>query len=189
MTITEITPPARDAAIAEITRRGGETSITGRYRTETLAVTGTDERAGLALLHAAGYRMYSARHGAHWARISYLCGTDDNGPWAVRVPGTITGTAAALAWLTPAAVTAALARGRRIRRQGDLYAVETTAAHDTEISGPFGDSHHWNAATRYLTHRPADGRKHRPLHVPYPVRFVPQRAYEMPRTGRRGYGD
>jgi len=207
-------PPARPPSLAErarsrmvalyaaeITRRGGETSIAGRYETARLYPSGQDRRARLVLLHAEGYRDYGQREGCHWSRLSYLCGVDDSGRWAVRVPGTVTGTWAAVSWLTPAAVQRAVRLGRQVRRQGDIYAIEMRRQGDT-ASGWVGDdwrqdartgrrvtSHYWNAETRYLTHHPEDGRKHRPVRISYPARFVQQRAYGMGRTSARGAGD
>ena len=202
---TTVADRARERMVAlytaEIERRGGETSINGRYGTEYLYPSGRDLRAGLVLLHAEGYRDYGSRKGCHWSRLSYLCGTDDSGRWAVRVPGTITGTWAAVSWLTPAAVQRAIRLGRRVRRQGDVYAIEMKRQGDTKTgwvgddrrrdpaTGQWITSHHWNADTRYLTHHPEDGRKHKPVRVSYPARFVQQRAYGMGRTGARGAGD
>jgi hypothetical protein len=185
---------------AEIRRRGGETSIrTGKDRDTGLSVA--DRRDGLTLLHVAGWRYYSSRVRPQHAALSYLCGTDDSGRWAARVPGTITTVRAAENWITPAAVRHAGASGRRVRRQGDIYAVETTKAHDAP-PGWVGDdrrydkeadewvtSHHWNAKTRTLVHRPEDGRKHRPLRLSYPVRFVQQQPYQMGRGRNRATGD
>jgi hypothetical protein len=165
---------------AEIRRRGGETSITGNYGTEHVQVT--DHADGLYLLHAAGFRAYSRRHGCHWTTLSYLCGTEDGPLWAVRVPGTITTTGAALAWLEPAAVTRARAAGKRVLRQGDVYAVQTTLAHDG--TGELPDRHAWDQAARVLSHP-----QHPALHLPHPVRFVPQRVYGMGRGAGRGPGD
>lgn len=197
---------ARLAAIysTEIARRGGETSIehgakASALKEEPLKVA--DRKDGLALLHCDSWRYYSRRFGSRHATLSYLCGKDDSGTWAVRVPGTITTVAEALRWITPADVRKAGWNGKRVRRQGDIYAIETTKAHDTP-SGWVGDdrrydqkaaewvtSHYWNAQTRTLVHRPQDGRKHRPLRIPYPVRFAQQNVYGMGRGAGRGYGD
>jgi hypothetical protein len=173
----------------EIRRRGGETEIEGTYGTEYLTIA---DRAGrLVLAHAEGWRSYGKRQPARRASLSYLWGPDDagSGPWAVRVPGTITTVAAALDWLTPAAVKEAQQEGRRVRRQGDVYAVETTARRDGRGLADLPDSHEWRPTTRTLVHRPEDGRKHRPLRLPFPVEFIPQRAYEMGRSGARGAAD
>jgi hypothetical protein len=182
---------------AEVERRGGETVIAGLYRTEELGIS--DEAGGLAVLHTAGFRAYSRGHGCHWATLSYLCGTDDNGPWAVRLPGTITTVAAAQYWVTPAAVHRAVRLGRRVRRQGDIYAIEMKRQGDT-ASGWIGDdwrwqdgrrvtSHWWDAETRYLKHRPEGGKRHRPVKISWPVRFVQQNVYGMGRGMGRGPGD
>lgn len=188
---------------AEIARRGGETGIDAGQKASALRrlpLTLVDRAGGLVVLHVAGWRYYSRREGSHHATLSYLCGRDDAGDWAVRVPGTLTTVAAALDWLTPATVKKARQSGRQVDRQGDIYALATTRAHDT-ASGWIGDdwrigdtgervtSHYWNADTRTLSHHPADGRQHRPLHLPHPVRFVQQRAYQHGRGGAWGAGD
>lgn len=177
---------------AEIARRGGETVIeegakASALREKPLQIA---ERCdGMVVLHVTGWRFYSRGHGSRQASLSYLCGTDDAGLWAVRVPGTITTVSEALAWLTPGDVVKALDKGLRVRRQGDVYAIETTAKRDGDGSWDLPEAHEWRAGTRYLVHTPADGRKHRPLRLPYPVRFVPQRAYEMGRSGARTNAD
>jgi hypothetical protein len=179
---------ARERALrlytAEIVRRGGETEIKGRYGTARLGLAGRDNRGRLMLLRAEGYRDYGRRAGCHMALLAYLCGVDDSGRWAARVPGTVTSVGEALAWLTPAEAHRAKAAGRRVRRQGDVYAIETTQAHDTPTgwvgadqrrdpaTGGWVTSHHWNAQTRYLTH-PARGRAAAPGSegsLPGPVR-------------------
>jgi hypothetical protein len=174
-------------AVAEVDRRGGETTIEGRYGVESLAIVDRDRSAGLLLLHAEGWRHYSSRFGSRRASLSYLYGVDDAGPWAVRVPGTVTTVAGALAWITPADVVAAIAAGRRVERQGDVYAVETTRAYDGR--GDLPAAHFWDAQMRTLTHMPGDGRSHAPLMLPYPVRFVRQRVYGMGRGAGRSNGD
>ncbi|WP_329317191.1 hypothetical protein OG723_44375 (plasmid) [Streptomyces sp. NBC_01278] len=178
-----------DRAEDEILRRNGDNRIVGQYGTTWLEIT--DRQEGMVLLHAEGWRSYGKRQPARLARLSYLWGPDDAGagPWAVRVAGTVTTVAEALTWLTPAEVAAAEAKGRRVRRQGDVYAVETTRAHDGRGLDLLPDSHEWRASTRYLLHRPADGRRHRALRLPWPVRFVPQTAYEMGRTNTRTNAD
>lgn len=170
------------AFTAEIERRGGETSIEhdkGRYR--HLAVTG--ERDGLYLLHVKSWRYYKTAK-PRLAALSYLCGTEDGQLWAVRVPGTITSVPAASAWLEPATVSRARAAGKRIRRQGDVYAVETSRAHDGLGASRLPGSHAWNPRERTLWHP-----QHGTLSFGYPVRFVPQRVYGMGRSAGRADGD
>ncbi|MEU9925056.1 hypothetical protein AB0H51_27875 [Streptomyces griseoluteus] len=173
----------------EIRRRGGETEIVGKFGTEYLDIA--DRSGRLVLMHAEGYRAYGKRNPARWATLSYLWGPDDagSGPWAVRVPGTITTVREALGWLTPAAVKKAEEKGLRVRRQGDVYAIETTKRRDGDGVADLPDGHQWRPGTRYLVHTPADGRKHRPVRLPFPVRFVVQSAYEMGRSGDRANGD
>jgi hypothetical protein len=93
-----------------IAERGGETTIEGSRSTEYLycATYGN----GLALLRADGWRQYSRAYGARPATLAYLCGADDNGRWAVRVPGTCTSITAALQFVEPADVRKARAAQR-----------------------------------------------------------------------------
>ncbi|KOT51159.1 MULTISPECIES: hypothetical protein [Streptomyces] len=176
-----------NAAVHEIARRGGELTIHGETTAHELEIADRDRAAGMMLLRAQGWRYYSRRAGSRFATLAYLYGTDDAGPWAVRVPGTVQTVAEALAWITPAEVTRALAAGKRVRRQGDVYAIETTSGRDG--SGELPEGHQWRPDTRYLVHRPADGRRHRPVPVPWPVRFVTQRVYGMGRNSGRADGD
>ncbi|GAA5070423.1 hypothetical protein [Streptomyces similanensis] len=178
-------------ARSEIRRRGGEVAIYGKNNkvTGTLHLVDRDRAQRLILVSAEGWRYYSSRTPQRYVELAYLYGTDDAGPWAVRVPGTMNTVAEALAWLTPNDVVKALDKGLRVRRQGDVYAIETTDRRDGTGAALLPDGHVWRSSTRYLLHRPADGRKHRPLRLPYPVRFVVQSAYEMGRSGARGNGD
>jgi hypothetical protein len=164
---------------AEIERRGGEVTIDSDSRSVPLAVT--DRRDGLALLTASGWRKYG-RQGHRRATLAYLCGREDGQTWAVRVPGTVTTVSAALYWLEPAVVRDARLSGRRVARQGDVYAVETTKAHDGK--GDLPESHIWDAGARVLAHP-----EHGTLSLPYPVRFYAQNAYGMGRGAGRAYGD
>ncbi|MFJ8166519.1 hypothetical protein ACIRBY_37145 [Streptomyces sp. NPDC096136] len=168
---------------AEIGRRGGETAIEGTYETAVVELVDRSSAERLYLLHAEGWRQYSKAFGARRASLSYLCGRDDSGTFAVRVPGTVTTVANALAWLEPSEVTRAKAAGKRVRRQGDVYAVETARAHDGKGAQDLPPAHEWRPQTRTLVHRPQDGRKHRPVRVAFPARFVVQRAYQMGRSG------
>jgi len=171
----------------EVERRGGETSIrVDKNRWAGLELS--DRSDDLALLHVEGWRYYSSREGFHRASLSYLCGTDDAGRWAVRVPGTVTTVGEALDWLEPAEVKKARQAGKRVVRQGDVYGVETTKTHDGK--GELPANHEWRPATRHLVHRADDGHgHHRPVKIAWPVRFVRQRAYEMGRSGSRAGAD
>lgn len=174
----------------EIRRRGGETEIEGQYGTTHLSIADRDVRARMVLMRAEGWRKYGS-HPARYVKLAYLCGVDDNGRWAVRVPGTFTSVRGALDWLTPAAVKKARDKGQRVWRQGDVYLIEISAHRDQRGVTDLPAAHRWNPATGYLTHRPADGRRHRPVNVgrrTY-VEFVMQRAYEMGRTNTRGNAD
>lgn len=165
----------------EISRRGGETRIrTDRDRYLGLSVTSRAD--GLTLLHASGWRWYPGSAKSRRASLSYLCGREDGQTWAVRVPGTVTTVRGAIEFITPAEVGKARSAGKRVARQGDVYAIETTRAHDGK--GELPDSHVWDGEARILAHP-----EHGTLHLPYPVRFVPQNAYGMGRGAGRAYGD
>lgn len=178
-------------ARAEILRRGGEVEILGKNDrvSGSLYLAHRSRAQRIILVRAEGWRYYSSRSPLRRVELAYLYGTDDAGPWAVRVPGTVRSVAEGLDWLTPAAVKEARRQGRRVRRQGDVYAVETTARRDGRGVADLPEGHQWRASTRYLVHTPADGRKHRPLKLAFPVEFIPQRAYEMGRSGARGAAD
>lgn len=166
---------------AAVVARGGETEIVGGYGSASLEVA--DRAGGLVLLRAEGWRQYSRSYGARPATLAYLCGTDDSGDWAVRVPGTTASVREALEWMEPAAVRRARAAGRPILRQGDVYAVRGRRC-DDQRGEPVGTRHGWSSDGRWLLHP-----EHAPLQVPWPARLYAQRAYEMGRSGRRGAAD
>ncbi|MGW6203680.1 hypothetical protein ACWF9B_08545 [Streptomyces sp. NPDC055089] len=172
-------------AVAEIERRGGETHIEGKNLSTPLLVV--DRAGGVALLGASGWRWYSTGVKPRYVNLAYLFGRDDAGPWAVRVSGSVSSAAEGLAWLTPAVVVKAEAAGRRVRRQGDVYAIETIARRDGR--GALPEAHEWRPGTRRMVHRPTDGRRHRPLVLPWPVEFVTQRTIAMGRGNGWAEGD
>lgn len=97
------------------------------------------------------------------------------------MPGTCTTVRAALAALEPAAL-----RGRDWLRQGDVYLVRMERASATTADGSVRSSHHWDSATRTLTHHPDDGAAHAPLTAPadWPgVKVVEQHRFDT----RRGW--
>jgi hypothetical protein len=96
--------------------------------------------------------------------LAYLCGTDDNGPWAVRVPGTCTSITTALEYVIPVEVRKAEAKGLRVIRQGDVFAVESKR--DGKNILPRG--HEFDPVTRVLSH---DG-GHDPVVIDFPVTFI-----------------
>jgi hypothetical protein len=164
-----------------IRERGGETGIIDRDGTTRLTISARS--SGLCVLHCEGYRAYSKAFGARRARLSYLCGKDDSGYWAVRVAGTITTVSAALDFVEPAEVKAARDKGRQILRQGDVYFVETRERLDCTGEN-LPRSHKWDFETRTSTHA-----EHAPLLVPFFCKFYRQHAYQMGRTGARGDAD
>lgn len=172
--------------LAEIQRRGGETWIVTDRDGRGVGLRIVDRMRGLAVLRCEGWRYYSRRTPARRTALAYLCGRDDNGPFAARVPGETCTVRAALDALTPVPVRRAREQGRRVLRQGDVYLVETLRGGDNLDALPA--SHVWDAETRTLHHRPDDGRPHRPVHVPFTCRAYLQTATAMGRRGRRGAG-
>lgn len=168
-----------------IAARGGETTIDEKDRSIPLSVVARE--GGLTLLRAEGWRHYSNRFGAKKAAIAYLCGRDDNGRWAARVPATCASVADALEAITPAAVKAAIANGKRIVRQGDVYAVETAPRYD-QSGDRLPENHIWDAETRTLIHADSNA-PHAALQIPFPVRWAVQNTLRMGRTSSRGRGD
>ena len=187
----------------EIRRRGGEIGINHAPRRDCRArdtewreleivsrhrMTCPDGgRVTLSLLRVEAWRYYSRRYQPQEASLAYLCGQDDSGLWAVRVPGTLKGVSAAYEWMVPSAVRAAKQRGRKVLRQGDVWAIETSRSHNGEslrtnwyadeqlfIEG--APEHVW-APGRWLLHP-----EHAPVQIPFPVRFVRNRQL----TTRRG---
>ncbi len=170
----------------EIRRRGGEAGIfttpcgKGRSKGYWIHCEPVDQKDGLALMYAEGWRFYSRKYGSRKASIAYLVGMDDSGRWAVRVPATCTTVADAIDWLEPPAVKRARAAGRRVLRQGNLYLVEVKRSGVDEDT-TFGRHSYYHRA-RVVLHP-----EHAPILVP-PGRwtFVPQKALE---TGRGGAAD
>jgi hypothetical protein len=167
----------RQFFVSEIARRGFDTTIEEKNRTVELKVW--DRKDGLWLLNMDGWRHYSNRFGARHTSVSYLCGIDDNGPWAVRVPGTILTVDLALEYTIPAEVRKAADAGRRVIRQGDVFAIEMKRDGDHTL--PRG--HQFDEATRTLTHQGG----HESVQVPFPCKFItaqglpPRRAYSRSR--------
>ena len=179
-----LTAPSLSDFVTEVERRGGETEIQGKYGDPAILGVIDESGDGLCLLHAQGWRAYGKSHPARWTELSYLCGTEDGQLWAVRVPGTVISVADALLWMTPQAVRDARAAGRRVERQGDVYIVETIRRCDGKVQGEMPARHVWNPETRVLSHP-----EHGDLRLPHWIRFYPQHAYEMGRSGRRAYAD
>ncbi|MDD9940781.1 MAG: hypothetical protein OXU20_06945 [Myxococcales bacterium] len=171
---------------SEIYRRGGELEIeTERSAIELSLLDRHPGEDRMVLLGADGWRYYSRRFGSRPAALRYLCGEDDNGPWAVRVPGTTESIGDAIHWLEPAGVRKARADGKRVLRQGDVYLVENR----TDRWDDLPEGHWFDGDTRTLNHNPEDGRAHAPLHVPFKARAYVQRAYGMGRTSSRTNAD
>jgi hypothetical protein len=173
----------RKAAI-EIRRRGGETAIDG----VGLHLKDRDRARGIVLVGCDGWRTYSRRFGSRRASLCYLYGRDDNGPWALRVPGTVDSVEAAIAAVEPAEVRRAREAGRSVLRQGDIYAIEMlrAAVGDAALDGT---NHRYDAEARRLVHLDR-GAQHGDLAIPNGwrgVKFVRQLGLGMGRlVGAKG---
>ena len=175
-----------EKASREVAARGGETAIDG----VELDLLDRDPAAGLALVGCDGWRQYSRAYGRRYASLRYLHGTDDNGPFAVRVPGSVDTVAAALEAITPGEVRRAHEAGRGVLRQGDVYAVElkTTRISDGVLRGTH---HRYDPERRRLVHEDSAA-PHRDVVIPASwrgVKFVFQGGLGMGRLqGAKGRG-
>ncbi len=167
-----------------IADRGGETEIDEKHRSIHLSVL--DRNGGLSLLGADGWRHYSARFGSRPASLRYLVGTDDNGPFAVRLPSSVETVEQAIETLEPAEVRKARAEGRTVLRQGDVYVVALRGGRDNFSALP--ESHKWDEETRTIRH--AGENPHQSLHIPFkPAKAITQTALRMGRGSGAGRGD
>lgn len=183
------------ALLAEIEHRGGEIEIIDQHKRSVGASVVASELVEtpqrLRLIGCSGWRGYGS-HPARKASLRYLAGIDDAGLFAVRVPGTVGTVADAVVWLTPRGCIDALCDGKNVYRQGDFYAIATTARHDEPSrtlsnrwrNGELEPGHCWDADARILSHP-----EHEDIRLPHPVRFVEQSAYGMGRGTGRGAGD
>lgn len=168
----------RQMFVREIARRGFDTVIVERYDRE-IQLKVEDRKDGLWLLACSGWRHYSNRFGQRYVEIAYLCGIDDNGPWAVRVPGNTVTVDQALDYTIPAEVKKANAAGKKVLRQGDVFVIEMKR--DSDHSLPRG--HRFDPQQRVLVHEGG----HEAIQVPFPCKFVtaqglaPRRAYSRSR--------
>lgn len=77
----------------------------------------------MALIDGSWWHEYSRRHGSRKHEVAVLTGYEDGQWWARRVPFACATIDEALAYVRPAEVNAALAEGREVRRQGDVWLV------------------------------------------------------------------
>lgn len=77
----------------------------------------------MALIDGSWWHQYSRRHGSRKHEVAVLTGYEDGQWWARRVPYSCATIDEALAYVRPAEVNAALAEGREVRRQGDVWLV------------------------------------------------------------------
>jgi len=167
-----------------ISDRGGETAIDEKCRRIPLSVL--DRNGRISLLGADGWRYYSARFGSRTASLRYLCGRDDNGEFAVRLPSTVDTVEQAIETLEPAEVRKARADGRSVLRQGDVYVIAMRGGRDNFSALP--ESHKWDEETRTIRH--AGENPHQSLHIPFkPAKAITQTALRMGRGSGAGRGD
>lgn len=162
----------------EISRRGGETEVGDSY----LRLIG--RRGTMCLIGADGWRQYSRAAGDWRASLRYLCGIEDGRAWATRVAGTCDSVADAIRWLEPAEVRRAKTAGRRVIRQGDIYALEMRRDRAAATANDLPDRHEWDTEARIMRHP-----EHVDMQVPWPAKFVSQRTLGMGRGGSWGCGD
>lgn len=156
--------------------RAGDVEVS--YVSET-----RDDGHLVVLLRAEGWADYGSRHKRSRKSLCILGGMSDDGMWAVRVPGTITTAAEALAWLMPAEVRNARDEGRVVLRQGDVWIVQRVR--DGMATSRLPANHVWDAEARVLRHS-----GHAAVRVPFPAVAIPQRTMEATgaalRTDPRG---
>ena len=137
---------------AEIHARGGEGGIDSEHGFVPLKII--NESGKMALLYCDAYVKYGPK--TYYKHLAYLCGHEDNGLFARRVPATCKTVGVALASLEPAEVSRAKCSGRKTWRQGDLYIIEMTRdrADDSYESLPWEarQTHIWNPTGRTLRH-------------------------------------
>lgn len=129
-----------------------------------------DRKQRLWLLSASGWCKYSSRAGTWHRSGAWLAGHDPDQPsgyFCRRVPASCSTVTDALVWLQPAEVKKALAEGRKVIRQGDVYLIEMKRGDNLSA---LPRNHTWNRDTRAVEHP-----EHGPIHVPYPVKAVPQK--------------
>ncbi len=139
-------------------------------------VTDYDRGEKLWVIHVEQTYHYSNTFGDRYVSASWLCGRDENGVWAVRVPGTLTKVTEAVDWITPGPVKKAVAAGRQVIRQGDVYFVQKRRGPDNLRELPW--NHHWDPTSRTATHR-----QHGTVHVPFPCRVYAQYQLHSSRSG------
>lgn len=168
-----------DWALDEIEKRGGEITIYGSWSSVTVTRDGApDAEQGILHVSAEAWRQYSRAFGARPATLAYFAGIDDNGPWAVRVPF-----GAKVESIIPKPARDAMAKGRRVLRQGDAFFVECLPRYAREGSMR---NISFDPETRIYTHRASDGHPHNPVRVPFPHRVYFAKARQMGRWGNFG---
>lgn len=122
-----------------------------------------DPNRKLWLVYTSNYLYTYNNYKDIYRNRQWLCGKDDGGYFRHQIPCTIDNIDDALKWVTPAVVKKAIAGGKQVLRQGEVWFVETTRRCDNTDAIP--QHHHWNPLTRDCTHD-----EHSLLHVPFNFR-------------------
>jgi len=160
----------KDKYFQEIKNRGFEVGFSTGYKGEPwskskeVEIELVEKRRGLRLYVLDDWKKYS-RYVVYHCRLVYLAGVERGDYWAIRCPSTVTTIDEALDYTTPADANKAKAAGRRVLRQGDVFAVEM--ARDPKSIGSLPDNHKWDKETRVLSHP-----THKDLHISFPCKFV-----------------
>jgi hypothetical protein len=156
---------ARLIAICAEQIRKRRLSTPAGFDDSKLFIRNRERPGGLWLCACEYFYEYSKRFGAWKQRAAYLCGKDDSGYWAMRVPSTCHTVRTALSKAFPAEFLKAKEEGRRTWRQGDILAVELKRGKDN--TNALAGTRHTFRDTRYLVHP-----EHKPVRLPNtPVKF------------------
>lgn len=78
---------------------------------------------------------YSNKFGDYWNSAAWLCGRDNGHYFVVRVASTCNTVQEAIDFMTPAAVSKAIAKGLKVKRQGDIWLIPSKSYNAGEIEG------------------------------------------------------
>lgn len=78
---------------------------------------------------------YSNRFGDYWNSAAWLCGKDNGHYFVVRVTSTCNTVQEAIDFMTPATVSKAIAKGLKVKRQGDIWLIPSKSYNAGEIEG------------------------------------------------------
>lgn len=87
------------------------------------------------LIKASARVHYSNKFGDYWNNAAWLCGKDNGHYFVVRVASTCNTVQEAIDFMTPAAVSKAIAKGLKVKRQGDIWLIPSKSYNTGEIEG------------------------------------------------------